>query len=208
MSTFNDEQLISALVDDELTLPERQRAQSIIRDSAEAERRYRTLMSLSRHMREQTVPGLEESADRVRRRLEYSLRGRKRATGSRNRSISLPIPIAAAAAAVVVTLFALTLGGFQETGGAMPAVASSGSAVDLRIQVDGQQTQDLLKWLDQQQTVDAVTIELPESAQFSFMGEPVMMRARDRQEPQIVPFDPDASEEPGESDADLEDSVE
>lgn len=201
MSTFNDERLISGLVDGELSHQDRQRAQEFVRDSAEAEKRYQAMRSLSTYMQRQTVPNLEESAERVRRRLDYSLRGRRQQFGWWHRTVPMPIPFAAAAAAAVLTIVAFVLGPSAQKDAEVSGFASSGSAVNLRIQVDGQQTQDLLNWLDQQQSVDTVTIELPESAEFSFMGEPVLMRARDREEPRLVPLGPedldDSDPEPG-----------
>jgi predicted sulfurtransferase len=89
----------------------------------------------------------------------------------------------AATAAVAVMMFAVILanvidspdaaGTQQQTAG---TVAERADSVNVQVTVSTDQTDQLLQWLNDQKSVETVTIQLPDTAQFQLRGEPVFLR--------------------------------
>jgi hypothetical protein len=112
------------------------------------------------------------------------------------RSVALPLPVIAAASALfLVMAVGLVLNpgvlsnqyrSVAELGGTAP--------VSVQVQVNGNESDMLLKWLEEQNQVGNVTIQLPESAEFQLRGKPVLMRPESLQdgaedELEIVPME-------------------
>lgn len=95
------------------------------------------------------------------------------------RTVGLPAPVVATAAIVlvilttVVTVGTLRLQEYQT----VPDLAGRAEALNLQVHVDGDHADELLHWLQGQESLDTVTIQLPQSAQFQLRGEPVLMRS-------------------------------
>lgn len=100
------------------------------------------------------------------------------------RSVALPLPIIAAASALfLVMAVGLVLNpgvlsnqyrSVAELGGTAP--------VNVQVQMNGNESDMLLQWLEEQNQVGNVTIQLPESAEFQLRGKPVLLRPESLQE--------------------------
>jgi hypothetical protein len=130
---------------------------------------------------------ISRARERVRSRLDQSLSGSGQRTISRrswwDRGVTLPMPVAVAAAAALVMMIGAAL--LAAGPGLMPGrsdVASvaerarAAETLNLQVQVDIAETEELLRWLNRQEALETVTIQLPESAQFQLRGEPVLLR--------------------------------
>lgn len=156
-----------------------------------------------------TEPGSDE-VERARARVYERLeRSRLRATRVPrhswwDRSVSLPVPVVASAAVVFLVLaglMALVVPRLQEPSESVADVMTRAESLNLQVTVGGADTEQLLKWLNEQQTLETVTIELPDSAEFQLRGSPVLLRPGagpadspeepKADEPQIVPIPPD-----------------
>jgi hypothetical protein len=123
--------------------------------------------------------------DRVRARLDESLSGSARGVIPHrswwDRGVTLPMPVVAAAALVVMiaTALVVTVPGLIPRQPDLTSVAErarTAETLNLEVRVDITETEELLRWLNQQETLETVTIQLPESAQFQLRGEPVLLR--------------------------------
>lgn len=94
------------------------------------------------------------------------------------RSIPIPVPVLALA----LLVFGVMIGvvgagrGGSQANSAIAELAGSRAGVDVRIQVEAEHTPQLLEWLNQQQQVRDVKIELPDTGPFSFRGQPAYFR--------------------------------
>ena len=94
------------------------------------------------------------------------------------RRITLPYPAVAAAAVAVfalIGLLALLIG--PQLDGTASITGTTAEDVDVRIAAGGAEGEQLLQWLDEQNAVGSVSVELPDSAQFRIMGEPQLLKA-------------------------------
>jgi hypothetical protein len=94
------------------------------------------------------------------------------------RTVGLPAPVVATAAIVLVILTTVVTVGalrLQEVR-TVPDIAGRTEALNLQVHVDGDHADELFQWLQGQDSLDTVTIQLPQSAQFQLRGEPVLMR--------------------------------
>ena len=124
---------------------------------------------------------------RVRGRLERSIRAvhQRDQRAWWERSVVIPMPVAATAM-IVLMLFAVILASrFAAPGttiasgaprSAAGEIADRAESVNVQVTVNGDQTEQLLQWLNERQSVETVTIQLPETAQFQLRGEPVFLR--------------------------------
>ncbi|MCG8478248.1 MAG: hypothetical protein MI724_04060, partial [Spirochaetales bacterium] len=97
-----------------------------------------------------------------------------------NRSLRLPMPVAAASFVTLVALSAVVvylIGVVDSYPRGFAEMAGVGQALNLQVNVDGEHTDELLRWLHQQEELDQVMIRLPDSAEFQMFGAPVLMRS-------------------------------
>lgn len=121
--------------------------------------------------------------DELYERIERTIRVRRPEPAWWHRSISIPLPAAAAAIAVMVTVVAVVVNGLSVTtdGRAVAGAANGGpiassGPVNVQVMVDADQTENLLRWLNEQNQVEQISIQLPDSASFQLRGEPVLLR--------------------------------
>lgn len=133
--------------------------------------------------------------NRVRARLDASLSGSVPQSVSQrpwwDRGVTLPVPLVAAAALVIVFTAAFLAAGSGVIPGRSDVIsvaerAQAAETLNLQVQVDITETEELLRWLNQQETLETVTIQLPESAQFQLRGEPVLLRPNAPEEPRAA----------------------
>ena len=173
---------LSALVDDELG-PRSARDLRASLDAGHTSRdEYDRIRAVSQIVRVHRMDADVDAAERrVRARLERSLAG---AWGAPRRlwwerTVSLPMPVVATAALVLLFFAVAVVDRFPGTHSAaagVPQIAGNAETLNLQVNVNASQTEDLLRWLNDQNSLETVTIRLPDSAQFQLRGEPVIMR--------------------------------
>lgn len=186
---------LSALLDNELSPHDAQELTRKLREGTEEFREYAHVAHVHSMCAAPQISDDQIAAAqaRVHVRLERSIR----AVHQRDmrpwweRSVTIPMPVAATAV-VAVMLFAVILAG-RVTAPTMPGasaepvasgeaqstaamIADRADSVNLQVNIHGDQTEQLLQWLNERQSVDAVTIQLPDTAQFQLRGEPVFLR--------------------------------
>lgn len=117
---------------------------------------------------------------RVYARLERSIAAGARSRPWWNRSVRLPMPVAAASLVTLVALSSVIVylaGVVDSYPRGLADIARGGHALNLQVHVDGEHTDELLRWLNQQEQLDQVMIRLPDSAEFQMFGAPVLMRS-------------------------------
>lgn len=130
---------------------------------------------ITRYLHSFPEADIEEARKRVFERLRESLEsGNWKYRRSRwwQVELRLPVPVAAGAVVAFGLLFALL---FLPDGSNIADMASAPEEMDINVNVDAAHTAELLEWLNSQD-VGSITIQLPENAEFSFQGEPVLMR--------------------------------
>jgi len=188
---------ISRYLDGELSAGEEQRFTAALAEDtvlqARVERMRQVQQALNVGADDRTVGAAQE---RVSVALSDSLRYRYGGADPWwQRQVSLPMPVMAAASA----LFIIMAVGLIINPGVLAnryhtAGEIAGNApVNVQVQVSGAESDLLLKWLDEQNEVGSVTIQLPEHAQFQLRGEPVFLRPSDvtdgDEEMEIVPLE-------------------
>lgn len=206
------DQIVSALLDGELSAAEEQRVrQAAVSEEAVRRRieRY-TLVREALHAAAPDRAGPEEisrASERVRAHIDRTIRVRPLDLPWWRTTVTLPVPALSAAAAVVVVLagflvFSLGARGGEFTGSQAVAgeqqqprdfasVAASDRQINVQVNVDGDHTDRLLQWLNEQGHNQQITVQLPEQAQFQLRGDPVLVRRppRDDTELTIVPLE-------------------
>ena len=123
---------------------------------------------------------IDAARERVYARLEHSLAAGAEARPWWARSVRLPMPVAAASLTALVALSAVVVylsGVVDSYPRGFADMAGGGHALNLQVHVDGEHTDELLRWLNQQEQLDQVMIRLPDSAEFQMFGAPVLMRS-------------------------------
>lgn len=198
---------LSALVDDELgPRSVRSVTDAVHRDpeAAEALSRVRRVHRLLE--RADVDADVAAAQARVRDRLARSLpHGAARPRTLWDRSLTVPVPIAVAAVLVLAltVVFVVTRGPAAGDASSVSGIARGAESLNLQVHVDATDTDELLQWLNDQQHLETVTIELPDSAQFQLRGEPVMLRpglagespTDDDEAPTLTPIEPEDAAE-------------
>lgn len=97
------------------------------------------------------------------------------------RTVAIPVPLLASTVLLLGVLIGV-LGTRDTAGHAVASVtdlAPAGTGVDVRIQVEAENTAQLLEWLNQQNQVREVRIQLPDTGPFAFQGQPAYLRSSD-----------------------------
>jgi anti-sigma factor RsiW len=181
---------ISRYLDGEMLPHERSWTEQRIGADPVMERRLRQIEALSDVLSSPPPADVIKTAeDRVRTRLGWELSRRQEEIGGGTvfrwwyRSISLPIPLVAAAGALFLSMILglVFVSGFASTpvpNRTVADLADSRSPVNVQVQVGSAESDLLLRWLEEQNAVGKVSIELPSDAHFRFRGEPVLIRPR------------------------------
>lgn len=202
MSIFRSNDLtdieLSLVIDGEATPAEEQRFKEMIDQKPEYTASYKRLSGLSDMLSMDLSPEfVAASQNRVRDRLSASIRAAVPSTTYTDgswwqRSVSLPLPVIAAATvlflvmAVGLMMNPGVLSNQEYTAGHLASVRP----VNVQVQVNGEESDLLLRWLEEQNQVGKVTIQLPDHVEFQLRGEPVLMRPGDSS----PEFDEDALE--------------
>ncbi len=182
---------INAFLDGELSPTEQDRVRrSVAEDtnSGALHKRLAAVQSISALDRGRlSAAEVDAAAGRVRSRLQHSVRGLSIRRPWWETNVRVPLPLAAAASfafLLMTVMFVVQSGrtGYRDVGG----LAVDSGTVNLQVNVDGAATEELLDWLNEQESLNSVSIQLPEQAQFQLRGDPVLMR-RDGQNPHIEP---------------------
>jgi len=131
---------------------------------------------ISRLLHTLPEPDMEISKERVLQRLQWTIEvrnAREYRTPWWQIDVHLPLPAAVAAAAVILVFAYLVIGPIHRD--SMTDIARALESVDIRVHVDAEHTTELLDWLNSQE-VGNITIQLPDNAEFSLQGEPVLLR--------------------------------
>ncbi len=150
---------------------------TIPEDRVWAYRRVHSALQANEPVDAQTV---DAARVRVYARLENSISAGVRTRPWWNRSLRLPMPVAAASVVALVTLSAVVVylaGVVDSYPRGFAEMAGVGQALNLQVNVDGEHTEELLRWLHQQEELDQVMIRLPDSAEFQMFGAPVLLRS-------------------------------
>ncbi|MFW5828484.1 MAG: hypothetical protein ACOCU4_10340 [Alkalispirochaeta sp.] len=180
---------LSALLDDELSPHDAQQLAASLREGSPVFKEYARAKQVHAMLVAPRVSDdrIAAAQERVRLRLERSIRAvhQRDQRAWWERSVTIPMPVAATAM-IAIMLFAVILAGRfavpgspVAAGSAQPSagtVADRAESVNVQVNVDGDQTEQLLQWLNERQSVETVTIQLPDTAQFQLRGEPVFLR--------------------------------
>lgn len=172
---------ISAYLDGEMSPVVCDRLRREIGEHDELARESTRLKEVRRRLREDRGTVLEEdileAQARIGTRLEQSTRGLRIRKPLWESDVRVPVPIAAAATVAFLMMTAMFV--LQSNRTMRPeagSIASGEGTVNVQVNVDGEDTDALLAWLNKQETLNNVTIQLPEQAEFALRGAPVLMR--------------------------------
>lgn len=185
---------ISAYLDGEMSPTEQDRLRREIEADAEISAEVRRLAAVDAVLRRDRSSVLKrevrDAQDLVRARLQTSTRGLTIHRPWWETEIRLPVPIAVAATAaflLMTVMFVLQSNRVVPTNAG--ALAAGEGTVNVQVNVDGDDTDALLAWLNRQETFNNVTIQLPEQAEFQLRSAPVLMR-RDETGERLMPVAP------------------
>lgn len=182
---------INAYLDGEISPVESDRIKQTIAEDERLSAELGRLDSVHRLLRDDrermSREEILETQTAILSRLQHSVRGLRVRRSWWESDVRLPLPVAAAA--TVAFLLMTTMFVVQS---ARPARPDAGTivgegAVNLQVNVDD--TDALLSWLNQQEAVNNVTIRLPEQAEFYLRSAPVLMR-RDESGGGFLPVPP------------------
>lgn len=110
---------------------------------------------------------------------DYERAGLPDARDARRRGLTLPMPLAVAASLLLIVSFtaAVWLAARQSPA---PALASSTAPVNVTIEVDDFTAEGLVRWLQEEDMLGELTVNLPSSPQFRMRGEPQLIKVEDR----------------------------
>ncbi len=177
---------LSRFIDGEMLHHERDATMRRMESDETVIEEYRRLRRLSEVL-SRPVDGsiVSAAAERVHQRLEWDLRreGSVKHLSFPTRwwreSVTLPIPIVSAAALLLIVmavgLIVLPIVPRQEER-SIADLADSRLPLNVQVQVGSTESDLLMRWLNEQNEVGHVTIELPDYGEFRLHGEPVLIR--------------------------------
>jgi negative regulator of sigma E activity len=185
---------ISASIDGEMSPSETDRIRRLLTENGEASReaeQFQTVSAMLAADRDAaTRDEIDESASRVRDRLRHSVRGLviRRSWWDRDVRVPVPVAVAASAAFVLMTVMAVVTTGYESTP-TVGSLADGENTMNIQVNVEGDQTDALLQWLNQQESFNSVTSQLPDQAELRMHGAPVFLR-RDEEGGELRPIAP------------------
>lgn len=185
---------ISAYLDAEMSPTEYDRLRREIESdealSRDASRLAGVVAELRRDRSRVLQREVRDTQERLRERLQKSTRGLTVHRPWWETEVRLPVPIAmAATAAFLLMTVMFVLQSNRATSPDAGALAAGEGTVNVQVNVNGDDTDALLAWLNQQDTLNNVTIQLPEQAQFQLRSAPVLMRWDETGE-ELLPVNP------------------
>jgi len=99
-----------------------------------------------------------------------------------NRTVSLPFPAAVAAACIIITFLVIQGLGFSGTQGQQSAQVpplAAGISADVQGIIPLSDMDSVLQYLSAEDMADFVIMRLPETRNFSSLGEPALLKAAD-----------------------------
>jgi anti-sigma factor RsiW len=171
-----DRQLVSLYVDGELPSPWKEKLESHLSSCTSCSETADTFRALSARMQSLPAAGLEEARARVWNAVSRDLAS-ERAPSPWRRSLVMPLP-AAIAAVLVVALLAAGGAGVAIGSGKPEPVAVMQSQPVSAIPVSDMGS--VLRYLESQDSSgEILIIRLPDSSNFTYAGQPTLIRAAD-----------------------------
>lgn len=177
---------LSALLDNELPPRSAEIVETALHHGTLDPEHLKRLTHVHALLDAQPVPPQQIAAaqQRVRLRLDRSIHAvhRRDQRSWWERSVTIPMPIAATAVVAIMLFAVIFAGRMTAPGGAgtpqqtAGELAQGAETLNLQVNVNGDQTEQLLRWLNDRQSVETVNIQLPDTAQFQLRGEPVFLR--------------------------------
>ncbi|MCL2479297.1 MAG: zf-HC2 domain-containing protein [Treponema sp.] len=187
-----DRQILSLYVDDELPSPWKEKFEAHLVSCTDCRNQMGNYSRLRATICEDKIDIPENVQSRVWEKIiaggnkgpiiaerAYSPIPEKNSRRFWNRSINLPVPAAAAAAAVFLLAAFLAVQGIQSAN----VPGSTGVIADVNADSQGvlpmSDINDVLQYLSKEDNSNYVTINLPDSRNFSTAGEPALIKAAD-----------------------------
>ena len=170
-----DRQLLSIYVDGEMPSPWKERMESHLDSCNSCSATAGTFRAIASAVSEIDMENLEAAKARVWRALASSTRF-QRSPSSWRRPLILPLPAAIAAIFAVAIITALVTGPLFRTSETSIADIRS----DIRPAIPVTDMGSILRYLETQDSSgEIIIIKLPDTSDFSFSGEPALVRAAD-----------------------------
>ncbi|TVQ40168.1 MAG: hypothetical protein EA384_03860 [Spirochaetaceae bacterium] len=184
----DEKELLSAYLDGEVPSPWKERLEARLQESPECAAELEQLAAVSAYLHAEPEPDYAASQRAVWKRLANSgLQHRPQPLWGRR--VAIPLPLAAAVASLLLLLSAALVwhGGRATVSPADLPIA--GGEIDLTIRMGDVSVDELLRIINESETIGEVTVQLPEGARFRFLGEPQLIRAAESRalEPVLVP---------------------
>ena len=170
-----DRQLLSIYVDGEMPSPWKERMESHLDSCTPCSATEGTFRAISSAFADTGTQNLEAAKARVWRALSSSTRF-QRSPASWRRPLVMPLPAAIAAVLAVAVITVLVTGPFFRSSETSIADIRS----DIRPAIPVSDMGSVLSYLEAQDSVgEIIIIKLPDTSNFSFSGEPALVRAAD-----------------------------
>ena len=164
---------ISAYLDGELSAEQARELEQELATDPEARAELHRLRGVRNALTSVEHPDFEPGQRRVWMMLENRLQLRPPLW---RRRISVPYPAAAAAALAVLVLAGL-LAWFAAGVDTAEVTAVESADAEVQVAIGGVDGEELLRWLNDDETIDEVSVKLPETPQFRIMGKPQLLKA-------------------------------
>lgn len=171
-------QTLSAYFDNELEKPFNELVAVHISDCGSCKREVEGIKSVSQYLHSEPEPDFEDSKSRVRVKLENGLPAAP-TPNFWSKKISVPIPMAMAG----MLLFFLMVGGlfvvFNLTNGYNNDISALAAEENRQTEVLMTDLEMVTRYMESQNDIIEVTMQLPEESRFYFSGEPRLIREQD-----------------------------
>ncbi len=173
---YPDDARLSAYLDDELPAAQSSHLDARLREDSELRSRYARLRGVQEFLWSEDEPNFQEAMERTWHRLSLRNFEQPRTKWWR-RPVAVPLSAVAAALAVL-----LLVGGVLIRFGGPAQLSEERSSADrlsesFELSAHARESEELLRRLSGSDSGDEVTIQLPESRTFEFVGQPVIVPA-------------------------------
>ncbi len=185
---YPDSELLSAYLDGEVPSPWKEQLEERLKADQLCSSELDRLAAVRNFLHSEPQPDWNASRELVWHRLSNSDLQRRPQPLWRRRVV-VPLPLVAAAASLLLLLAGALLW-YSGRASADPVdLPVAAREMDLTIRIGEIGIDELLRMINETDTIGEVTVKLPDMARFDFIGEPQMMRAADFRinEPLIVP---------------------